>query len=152
MMSSDALSLVLLALRVASPALVLFAALSIVPARPVPPPSPSPITSVVVVTHTPRRALILSLLSLSSLTYFLDGLAFVLFVVLKKTWAHRTGIEINAVVGLVAFAGLAALGAWKDLNGVDVWSLKRVKSSIFLSLVLDIAQVVIFGIRIPKDS
>ncbi|OBZ68102.1 ATP-binding cassette sub-family B member 6, mitochondrial [Grifola frondosa] len=48
------------------------------------------------------------------------------------------------------FAGLAALGAWKDINGVDVWSLKRLKFSIFAALALDIAQVVILSLSIQR--
>ena len=139
----------LFALRIVSPALVLLSTLSIVPTRPASPASPSPITPVVVATRTPRRALILSLLSLSSLTYLLDGLAFVIFAVIYKKWPYNSGIEVNAVLGLVAFAGLAALGAWKDVKGVDVWSLKRLKAAIALSLILDIAQVVLYGASIP---
>ncbi|ETW80963.1 ABC transporter [Heterobasidion irregulare TC 32-1] len=142
----------LFALRIVSPALVLLSTLSIVPTRPASPASPSPITPVVVATRTPRRALILSLLSLSSLTYLLDGLAFVIFAVIYKKWPYNSGIEVNAVLGLVAFAGLAALGAWKDVKGVDVWSLKRLKAAIALSLILDIAQVVLYGASIPDVS
>ncbi|THH20779.1 hypothetical protein EW146_g623 [Bondarzewia mesenterica] len=113
-------SIALFALRVISPALVLLSALSIIPTRPAPPSSPSPITSVVVATRIPRRALILFLLSLSSFTYLLDGLAFVVFAVFRKVWPYNSGIEINAVLGLIGFSGLAALGAWKDIKGVDV--------------------------------
>ena len=101
-------------LRVLTPALVLVTALSLIPTRPPSPKSPSPITSVVVAVHTPRRALILSLLSLASLTFFLDGLTFVIYAVLDKQWPQGTGIEIGAVEGVIAFAGLAAFGAWKD--------------------------------------
>lgn len=146
------LNLALFLLRVVSPGLVLLSALSIVASKPPPPPSPSPITPVVVASKAPRRALILSLLSLSSLTYLLDGLAFVIFAVLTKNWPYRTGIEVNAIAGLVAFSGLAALGAYKDAIGVQVWSFKRIKSSILLSLILDIATVALFGVVIPKSS
>ncbi|KAI0058695.1 hypothetical protein BV25DRAFT_1901938 [Artomyces pyxidatus] len=140
----------LFVLRVISPALVFFSALSLLFARP-PAPSESPIVSVVVAVRTPRRALILSLLTLISLTYLLDGLTFVVYAVVYKHWPQRTGIEVNAVVGLVAFSGLAALGTWKDVKGVDVWSLKRVNVAVFLSTVLDIAQAVLYGVSIPKD-
>ena len=126
-------------LRLASPALVLLAALSVLPARPPPPSEPSPITSVVVATRAPRRALILSFLSLAGLSYLADGLTFVVYAVLSKEWPHKTGIDIGAVEGVVAFFGLAALGAWKDVHGVDVWSTKRVKAGVLVSLLLDVA-------------
>jgi hypothetical protein len=136
-------------LRLISPALVFLSALSLVFARP---PShessPSSITPVVVAVRVPRRALILSLLSISALTYFLDGFTFVLYAIIDKIWPQNTGIDINAVVGLVAFSGLAALGAWKDVHGVEVWFFKRVKASLAISLVLDIAQVILIGLSI----
>ncbi|KAH9168239.1 hypothetical protein EDB89DRAFT_1992643 [Lactarius sanguifluus] len=116
----------LLVLRVLSPSLVLFTTISLFTTRPPPPPSPSPITSVVVATRIPRRALILSCLTLSSFTYLLDGLAFY--------WPPRTGIDINSLIRL------AALGSWKDVKGVDVWSLKRVKVS-----------TVLYGTSMSKD-
>ncbi|KAF8267679.1 hypothetical protein EI94DRAFT_1729904 [Lactarius quietus] len=141
----------LLVLRVLSPSLVLFTTISLFTTRPPVPPSPSPITSVVVATRVPRRALILSCLSLSSFTYLFDGLAFVIYAVINKYWPSRTGIDINSLIGLVAFAGLAALGSWKDVKGVEVWSLKRVKVAIILSLILDVAQAVIYGTSMSKD-
>ncbi|KAH9025671.1 hypothetical protein EDB84DRAFT_1504117 [Lactarius hengduanensis] len=141
----------LLVLRVLSPSLILFTTISLFTTRPPPPPSPSPITSVVVATRVPRRALILSSLTLSSFTYLLDGLAFVIYAVINKYWPPRTGIDINSLIGLVAFSSLAALGSWKDVKGVDVWSLKRVKVSIILSLILDVAQAVLYGTSMSKD-
>lgn len=135
-------------IRVLSPALVFLATLSVTFTRPAPPQPPSPITSVVVATRTPRRALILALLSLVSLTFFLDGLTFVGYAVLDKTWPAYTGVEINSLLGLTAFAGLAALGAWKDVQGVDVWSLTRLKLSIAVALALDVAQVALSGLSL----
>ena len=146
-----AISPTLLALRVLSPSLVLFTTISLFTTHPLPPPSPSPITSVVVATRVPRRALILSCLSLSSFTYLFDGLAFVIFAAINKYWPPRTGIDFNSLVGLVAFSGLAALGSWKDVAGVEVWSLKRVKISIIFSLILDVAQAVLYGTSMSKD-
>ncbi|KAI0785526.1 hypothetical protein C8Q75DRAFT_794509 [Abortiporus biennis] len=137
-------------LRVLSPALVLISTLSIIPARPAPPQSPSPITSVVVATRTPRRAVILSLLSLSALTFFLDGFAFIFNAVFRKTWPHFTAIELNSVEGVAAFTGLAALGAWKDIHGVDVWNLKRVKYAIGAALGLDVALTVLLALTIES--
>lgn len=137
-----AIPLALFVVRILSPALVFLSTLSLVASRP---PSvlqsPSSITSVVVATRVPRRALILAFLSLTGLTYLSDGLTFVVYAVLHKTWPHHTGIEINAVIGLAAFSGLAALGALKDVQGVEVWSFKRVKAVIASALIFDLSIV-----------
>ncbi|KAI0661121.1 hypothetical protein C8Q70DRAFT_932186 [Cubamyces menziesii] len=123
-------------LRVLSPSIVFLATLSLIFVRPpAPQTSPSPITAVVVATR---------------LTYLLDGLTFVVWAVIRKTWPALTGLEVNAVVGLAAFAGLAALGGWKDVHGVDVWSLTRLKHAVFFSLALDIAQVVLLALAITR--
>jgi len=85
--------------------------------------------------------------------YVLDGLAFVIYAVINKYWPQHTGIEINALIGLVAFFGLAALASWKEVHSVDasVWLLKRMKISLFLSLILDAVQVALYGTSVPKD-
>ncbi|KAI8975885.1 hypothetical protein BD414DRAFT_172105 [Trametes punicea] len=138
-------------LRVLSPSIAFLATLSLLFVRPPEPQaSPSPITAVVVATRTHRRALIYAFLSLVGLTYLLDGLTFAVWAVIRKTWPALTGLEVNAVVGLAAFAGLAALGAWKEVRGVDVWSLTRLKHAVFASLVLDIAQVVLLALAFPR--
>jgi hypothetical protein len=140
------LSLAVFIIRVVSPALVFLATLSLIFNRAPSPTSPSPITSVVVATRVPRRALVLSLLSLASFTFLLDGLTFVVYAVLTKSWPQNTGIEINAIVGIVAYSGLAAFGTWKDVHDVPVWSLKRVKIAIAIALLLDIVHVVLLGL------
>ena len=137
-----------LVIRILSPSLVFLVALSIAFLNPLPPNSPSPITSVVVATTEPRRALILSLLSLTALTYLFDGLTFVIFVVIKHHWPNHTEIPYNAVIGLVAFSGLAALGSWKDVHGIDVWSLKRIKIATTTTLFLDISLAVLLGLSL----
>jgi ATP-binding cassette subfamily B (MDR/TAP) protein 6 len=93
----------------------------------------------------PRRALILSLISLASFTFLLDGFAFVAYAVVNKVWPQNTGIEINAIIGIIAYSGLACLGTWKDVHGVPVWSLNRVKVVVAFALLLDIAHVVLLG-------
>ncbi|KAJ7124919.1 hypothetical protein C8R44DRAFT_781809 [Mycena epipterygia] len=135
----------LFVLRVLSPALVCLSTLSLLPATPPPPTSPSAITRVVVPNIIPRRALILCLLSLSALTFLLDGFVLLIYAVIDKTWPQSTGIEYNAVLGLVAFAGLASLGAYKDIRGVDVWSMKRIKLAIATSSAIDLALVVLIA-------
>ncbi|KAJ7675100.1 ABC transporter type 1, transmembrane domain-containing protein [Mycena rosella] len=146
--------LALFVLRVLSPALVCFCTLSIIPSAPArsAPPAHSAITRVVVPTVIPRRALILCLLSLSALTFLLDGLIFVVYAVIDKTWPQGTGVEYNAVLGLVAFAGLAALGAWKDIRGVDVWNMRRIKLAVATSSCIDLALVVLVAKSIRSNG
>jgi hypothetical protein len=76
--------------------------------------------TVTMATRVPHHALILSLLSLASLIFLLDGLTFVVYAVLNKFWPQNTGIEVNVILGIVAFSGLAAFGAWKDVHGIPV--------------------------------
>lgn len=135
-------------IRVISPSLVLLSTLSLLFTHPPSPSPPSPITSVVVASPVPRRPFILSLLCISALSYLLDGLTLVLYAVLHKSWPHNSAIEFNAVIGLIAFGGLAALGSWKDIQGVDVWLLKRIKAVIAAALALDVSLAILFAISI----
>jgi hypothetical protein len=134
--------------RVLSPSFVFLVALSVAFLHPLSPNPPSPITSVVVATAEPRRALILSLLSLTALTYLFDGLIFVVFAVIGHHWPHHTGIPFSAVIGLVAFSGLAALGTWKDIHGTEVWPLRRIKVAVTATLFLDICLTVLLGLSL----
>ena len=138
------LPLTLFAVRVIAPALVLLSALSVIP-RKASSSQPSPITSVVVKSQEPRRGLILSFLTLASFSYFSDGLAFVVYAVINKQWPPLTAIGIGAVLGVVAYGGLAAIGAYKDINGVNVWSFASVKYAILLALLFDTALVVLLA-------
>ncbi|KAJ4494046.1 hypothetical protein C8J55DRAFT_500474 [Lentinula edodes] len=138
--------LALLVLRVISPAFVFFSSLSLFFLRPLPPTSPSPITSVVISHRVPRRASIILFLTLCSLTYLGDGLTFIVYAIIQNNWPWYSGIEVNALLGVVSFSGLAALGTWKDLHGVPTWDLKRVSLSVALSLVLDIVLVILIGL------
>ena len=141
-----------LVVRVLSPSFVFLVALSIAFLHPLSSNSPSPITSVVVATAEPRRALILSLLSLTALTYLFDGLTFVVFAVIEHHWPYHTWIPFSAVIGLVAFSGLAALGTWKDIHGTEVWSLRRIKVAIIATLILDICLAVLLGLSVHRDD
>ncbi|PPQ89526.1 hypothetical protein CVT25_012198 [Psilocybe cyanescens] len=138
--------------RVLSPTIVFLSAFTLFSAHLQPPNSPSPITPVVVATTLPRRALILTLLSLISLTYFLDGISFVVFAVLDHHWPSHSGIPINTITGVIAFSGLAALGTWKDVHGVDVWSLKRVKVAVAGSLALDLSLAVLLTLHLRQPE
>jgi len=137
--------------RVLSPSFVLLVGLSLFFARPTPPSSPSEITHVVVANSVPRRAVILSLLSLAALSYFLDGLAFVVFAILDHDWPNHTGIPINTITGLIAFSGLAALGTWKDIHGVHVWLFRRLKLAIALSLAADISLTLFLALNLRNS-
>ncbi|KAF9244997.1 hypothetical protein BU15DRAFT_71347 [Melanogaster broomeanus] len=137
---------VLFGLRVSSPAVVFLAAISLLPTKPLSPPSPSPIIPVVLQSRIPRRALILALLSLAAFSFLLDGLAYVAYAVLNGVWRPSTGVELASVLGLIAYAGLAAVGAYKDVNNIEIWSRKRVKVAIFVALVLDVTQVVLLAL------
>ncbi|KAF7315316.1 ABC transporter protein [Mycena indigotica] len=133
----------LLLLRVLAPVPVLLTLFTLLRTPPSVPHSPVDITRVVIPTIIARRGLILTLLTLLSFSALLDGCLFVIFAVLDKTWPRNTGIEYNAVLAVFAFAGLAALGAWKDLQGVNVWSLKRLKVAVLASSLLDLALVIL---------
>jgi hypothetical protein len=147
-----ALSLPILIIRVISPTLVLLLTASLVFIHPPAPTSPSPITSVVVASRVPRRAFILTLLSLSALTFLLDGLTLVTNAVLDKHWPPTTGIEINAIVGLAAFGGLAAVGSWKDIQGTKVWLSRRVKAVLAAALGFDVVLVILLEMSIHRSS
>src|SRR6267154_216438 len=149
--TNSATDIALFILRVISPSIILLTTISLFTTRPSPSPTTSPITPITVATRVPRHGLILSCLTFSSFIYLLDGLAFVIYAVINKYWPQCTGIEINALIGLVAFSGLAALGSWKEVHGVDVWLLRRMSFSIFLSIVLDATQVALYGTSMPKD-
>ncbi|KAI5981616.1 hypothetical protein EDD15DRAFT_2409854 [Pisolithus albus] len=131
----------LFAVRVSSPAIVFLMTLSLLYTKPFPSLSPSPITPVVVQSRVPRTTLILVFLSLSALSFLIDGLAYITYAVFNRAWSLGTGIPLASVLGLVAYAGLAALGAWKDINNVQVWFLTRVRLAIAIALALDITQV-----------
>jgi len=135
-------------LRVLSPALVFITALSLLPLKQAPQPGPSAITSVVVANSIPRRSAILAFLSLTAVSYLGDGLVFVVYAVISKNWPRHTALPLNAVLGLVSFSGIAAIGAWKDVAGANVWSLKRLKLAVFASLSLDIALLAFLALEI----
>ena len=147
-MGLESLTLVLFAVRVFAPALVLLSASSIVPTKaPSNPPSPvSPITSAVAESQVPRRGLILSFLTLASFSYFFDGFTFVICAVLNGYWPPLTVIELSAILGITSYGGLAALGAYKDIGGVNVWSFVSIKYAILLALPFDTALVVLLAV------
>lgn len=86
----------------------------------------------------PRRAQILTILSLVALTYFFDGVSLIVHSVVSRTWqgipehgpwwqSQWSGLEIEAVTGLLASGLLAIIGLWKDHQNVAVWTTWRPK-------------------------
>jgi len=87
--------------------------------------------------------------SLALVTF--DGLAFVIDALVKKCWRqHTSTLGVNSFTGLLASSSLAAVGTWKDIEGVEVWSLKRMKIVAYLSFILDVAQAVLYGTSMHK--
>ncbi|KAF9529277.1 hypothetical protein CPB83DRAFT_852990 [Crepidotus variabilis] len=138
--------------RVLSPSLVLLPTLSLFFTSPQPPRATREITQVVVASTVPRRAAILSLLSLIALSYFLDGAAFIALAILDHDWPRHTGVPINTIAGVVAFSGLAALGSWKDIQGVQVWIMKRIRVAIAASVALDITLAVLLALSLRNED
>jgi hypothetical protein len=118
-------NLIFFLLRVIPPSLVLLATLALIPLRPTHTAQASDVTVIVAATRTPRRGAILSLLVLLSATYFLDGALSVIFAVLQDIPLRLA--DVASPIGLLAFAGLAAMGSYKDVLGLSVWETKRVK-------------------------
>lgn len=144
-------SLAVMVLQILSPLYVLLTTGSFFFLRPPQPPSPTPVVSVVVAARIPRRASILALSSLVALTYFFDGFVRVLYAVFDRRSVSNSA-ELNAVIGVAAFAGLAALGAWKDVHGVQVWFLRRLKVAITLALIFDLLLAIFLGISMRSSS
>jgi hypothetical protein len=149
-------ALALAGLRIASPALILLAALAVLPLKPTHEVDQhSDVTVVVRATRTPRRGAILALLSLAALTHLADGALFVVRAVTSGNWTPRTGLDVAAPLGLVAYAGLAALGAYKDVTGARVWEARRVHFAVAAALAIEIAHGTLLGfehtkVRIPE--
>ncbi|QRV96609.1 ABC transporter [Ceratobasidium sp. AG-Ba] len=113
----------------------------------------SPIVSVVRAVKVPRRQLIISLLTLAAFTAFLDGTVTVANAifrhVVETTQAPWRGIEYYAVALLVAHAGFALVGSYKDTHGASVWQSPILKTFVFVGLVCDIAMAVLIPLIVP---
>ncbi|KAG8744457.1 hypothetical protein FRC10_010127 [Ceratobasidium sp. 414] len=113
----------------------------------------SPIVSVVRAVKVPRRQLILSLLTLAAFTAFLDGTVTVANAIFKHVVETELppwrGIEFYAVALLVAFAGFALVGSYKDTHGASIWESKLLKTFVFVALVCDIAMAVLIPLVVP---
>ena len=151
----DGILIALAAVRLAGPVLLLTLLASVFPLKP---PSESSavgvadITSVVVATVRPRRALIVFILTFAALTYFLDAILLIVLAIVDHAWQGSTrewrGVEIADVVGFVAFAGLAITGSVKHVKGAQVWTSTRVKLFTLSAIAFDIAQIVLLALGV----
>ncbi|KZS98398.1 hypothetical protein SISNIDRAFT_448616 [Sistotremastrum niveocremeum HHB9708] len=140
----------LFVVRIVGPAVLILTAFSLLfVAQPTKPVEQSPITAVVVQVVTPRRSLIITLLSLASCAYFLDGLVIVLVAVIAHVWQSTLdlwrGLEIGDVLGLIAFTTLAIVGTVQEARGRLVWTTKRIKFFAATAFAFDLVQLVLLS-------
>lgn len=113
----------------------------------------STIVTVVRAVKVPRRQLILSLLSIAALTAFLDGTVTVANAIFRHVVEAELppwrGIELYSVALLVAFAGFAVVGSFKDTRGTSIWQSKLLKLFALVALTFDIALAVLIPIVVP---
>ncbi|KAG8811944.1 hypothetical protein FRC18_003192, partial [Serendipita sp. 400] len=116
------------------------------------PSSPTAITSVVVASKQPRRALIATLLLFASFTYLLDGLIVLLYFFLRgfrqSYFTQWRGIELADVLGFLAFFSVLVIGIQKEKRSIDFWSRKRLKGFVFLAIVFDVAYLVLLVLAV----
>jgi hypothetical protein len=159
--SQAAVLTALFAVRVIFPVVLLAIALSLYTLKAsATPASETPIVAVTVAVTTPRRQLILSILSLVALTYFLDGFALILHSVLSKTWQGTpsenwwkglwSGLEVEALAGLLAAGLLAVISVWKEVQGVPVWLKLRPRIWSVVALAGTIAEVALLGLALRQ--
>jgi hypothetical protein len=152
--------LALFVLRVAGPAILLLNALALLFIKADPPPfeEQSAVTAVVVRVITPRRKLIITLLSLAAATYFADALSVIIFAIITKQWqgsqAEWRGLALGDFLGLLAFAAIAMICTIKESEGKVVWTRRRVRMFAVLACAFDIAIVFMtaFNVDFRRDG
>ena len=160
-LSQDTVLAALFVVRVAFPVILLAISLSLYTAKKdsVNRHSETPIVPVTIAVKSPRRGLILPILTLVALTYFLDGFALIVHSVLSKHWQGTppttewwkslwSGIEVATVGGLLAAGLLAVFGVWKEMQGVAVWLVRRPRVWAGIALVGSFAEVGLLGVAL----
>lgn len=96
-------------------------------------------SSTLITITTPRRGLILALLSLISVSFFSDGLTLIVHSVISKIWqgtpnlglslwrSKWSGLDIEAVIGLFSSTLLSSVAVWKEYHKIAVWTTWRPK-------------------------
>lgn len=109
--------------------------------------SAEPITVVVVADVQPRRQFILTLLSFGAFTYFLDGLIVGIYWIARgfrqSYFLQWRGIELADVLGFLAFSGLILVGMYKERQGANFWTRRRIKLFAFMAIGFDVAYLVL---------
>lgn len=106
--------------------------------------TPDDITPVLVPVVTPRRALIITLLSLAAATYFTDAALLIVRAILSQVWGNFGPVSIAGyVIGVAAFFSLAIIGTWKETNGTNIWQTRRVRVFAAFAIVFEIARIII---------
>ncbi|CAE6523836.1 unnamed protein product [Rhizoctonia solani] len=113
----------------------------------------SEIMTVVRAVQTPRKQLIVLLLSLAALTALLDGSITVARAIFKHGFETELpawkGIEFYSIALLVSFAGVAIISLFKETRGFPIWQSKLLKLFVFVALVFDTLLVVFIPLVVP---
>ncbi|KDN46427.1 hypothetical protein RSAG8_04371, partial [Rhizoctonia solani AG-8 WAC10335] len=92
-------------------------------------------------------------LFLAALTAFLDGSVTVGIAIFKHIFETKLpawkGIEFYSVALLVAFAGFAIIGAFKEARGVPIWQSKLLKLFVFVALAFDVVIAILIPLIVP---
>lgn len=133
--------------NIVSPSILLILVISTIFTRSTPsksPPDDEEVTPVLVPVLTPRRGLIITLLSLAAATYFADAALLIVRAILSGVWGDFGPATIAGyVIGVAAFFGLAIVGTWKETSGVDVWQSKRVRAFVAFAVVFEVMRVIV---------
>ncbi|KAF8750647.1 ABC transporter transmembrane region [Rhizoctonia solani] len=90
---------------------------------------------------------------LAALTAFLDGSVTVGLAVIKHVFETNLppwkGTEFHSVALLVAFAGFAIIGAFKEARGAPIWQSKLLKLFVFAALAFDVALAILIPLVVP---
>ncbi|CAE6494710.1 unnamed protein product [Rhizoctonia solani] len=111
------------------------------------------IRTVVRAIQTPRKQLIVLLLSLVALTALLDGSVTVANALFKRVFETKIpawkGSEFYSVVLFVTFTGFAIVSLLKEAHHHPIWQSKLLKLFVFVALLFDTALAILIPIFIP---